>query len=116
VNMTRTNNKQTIEVVSVTEQRRRRWSVTEKAALVRQTYEPGMSVSLVADGQCVSGMYRRSVRLVSGRYAVLDDGKGFSLVPWKQVIEQRLGQQIAATVRGGTVSWNIGKQRGLSIG
>jgi hypothetical protein len=35
--MTRTNDKQTIEVVSVTKQRRRRWSVTEKAALVRQT-------------------------------------------------------------------------------
>ena len=46
--MTRTNDKQTIEVVSVTEQRRRRCSVTEKAALVRQTFEPGMSVSLVA--------------------------------------------------------------------
>ena len=46
--MTRTNDKQTIEVVSVTEQRRRRWSVTEKAALARQIYEPDMSVSLVA--------------------------------------------------------------------
>ena len=34
--MTRTNDKQAIEVVSVTERRCRRWSVTEKAALVRQ--------------------------------------------------------------------------------
>jgi transposase len=41
-------NKQTIEVISVSEERRRRWSAEEKAALVRQTYEPGMSVSLVA--------------------------------------------------------------------
>lgn len=43
-----TRNKQTIEVVTVSEERRRRWSTTEKAALVRETYEPGMSVSLVA--------------------------------------------------------------------
>jgi hypothetical protein len=54
--------------------------------------------------------------LASGRYAMLDDGMGFSLVPWRPVIEQRLGQQIAATVRGVGVSWEIGKVRGPSIG
>ncbi|WP_190275181.1 transposase [Collimonas fungivorans] len=43
-----TRNNQTIEVITVTEQRRHRWSAQEKAALVRLTYEPGMSVSLVA--------------------------------------------------------------------
>jgi hypothetical protein len=37
--------------------------------------------------------------LACGRYAVLEDGMGFSLVPWKPVIEQRLGQQLAACVR-----------------
>lgn len=39
----------------------------------------------------VAGIYRRSVKLASGRYAMLDDGMGFSLVPWRPVIEQRLG-------------------------
>jgi transposase-like protein len=39
-----TRNKQTIEVVTVSEERRRRWSTAEKAALVPETYEPGMSV------------------------------------------------------------------------
>lgn len=69
----------------------------------------------ITDGQRVAGIYRRSVMLASGRYAMLDDGMGFSLVPWKPVIEPRLGQQIAATVRGGGVSWEIGRQRGPSI-
>ena len=54
--------------------------------------------------------------LASGRYAMLDDGMGFSLVPWKPVTEQQLGQQIAATVRGGGVSWEIGRRPGLSRG
>ena len=36
-----------IEVIT-TDQRRRRWSPSEKAELVRRTYEPGMTVSLVA--------------------------------------------------------------------
>jgi hypothetical protein len=53
--------------------------------------------------------------LASGRYAMLDDGMGFSLVPWRPVIEQRLGQQISATVRGTGVSWEVGRQRGISI-
>lgn len=67
------------------------------------------------EGQRVTGIYRRSVMLASGRYAVLEDGKGFSLVPWKPVIEQRLGQQLAATIRGSAVSWEFGRSRGIGI-
>ncbi|WP_053268303.1 relaxase/mobilization nuclease domain-containing protein [Pseudomonas chlororaphis] len=78
--------------------------------------ETGLEHRLVADGQRVAGIYRRSVILASGRYAMLDDGMGFSLVPWLPVIEQRLGQQLAATVRGGGVFWKVGRQRNLSIG
>ena len=77
--------------------------------------ETGLEHRPVADGQRVAGIYRRSVMLASGRYAMLDDGKGFSLVPWKPVIEQRLGQQLAATLRGGGVSWEIGRQRGPQL-
>ena len=62
----------------------------------------------------MAGIYRRSVMLASGRYAMLGDGRQFSLVPWKPVIEQRLGQQLAATTRGGQVSWEIGA-RGIAI-
>jgi len=76
---------------------------------IGQTYCP------LEDGQQASGVYRRSLQLTSGRFAMLDDGMGFSLVPWRPVIEQRLGQQLAATVRGGEVSWVIGRQRGPSV-
>ena len=78
--------------------------------------DTGLEHRPVADGQRVAGIYRRSVMLASGRYAMLDDGMGFSLMPWRPVIEQRLGQQLAATVRGGGVSWEIGRQRGPSVG
>ncbi|BEG76399.1 MULTISPECIES: relaxase/mobilization nuclease domain-containing protein [Alcaligenaceae] len=78
--------------------------------------ETGLAHQPVADGQRVAGIYRRSVMLASGRYAMLDDGLGFSLVPWMPVIERRLGQQLAATVRGSGVSWEIGRQRAPGIG
>ncbi|EHL21973.1 type IV secretory pathway VirD2 component [Acidovorax sp. NO-1] len=77
--------------------------------------ETGLEHRPVADGQRVAGTYRRSIQLASGRFAVLDDGLGFSLVPWKPVIEQRLGQQIAATVHGSGLSWEIGRKQGQSI-
>lgn len=77
--------------------------------------EAGLEHRPVQEGQRVAGIYRRSVMLASGRYALLEDGKGFSLVPWRPVIEQRLGQQIAATVRSSGVSWDIGRPRGIGI-
>ncbi len=80
------------------------------------TAETGLEHCLAADRQRVAGIYRRSVMLASGRYALLDDGMGFSLVPWRPLIEQELGQQLAATVRGGGVSWEIGRARGPSVG
>jgi type IV secretory pathway VirD2 relaxase len=64
------------------------------------------------DGDRVSGIYRRSVQLVSGRFAMLDDGIGFCLVPWKPVIEQRLGHRIEVTAHRAGVSWDISRARG----
>lgn len=73
-----------------------------------QTYLP------MRDGGRASGVYRRSIQLASGRFAVLDDGMGFSLVPWRPVIESRLGMQVSATLRGSAVGWELTTTRGIS--
>ena len=77
--------------------------------------ETGLEHRPVADGQRVAGIYRRSVQLASGRYAMLDDNKGFSLVPWRPVIEPRLGHVVEGVILNGGVSWNITKQLGISV-
>jgi type IV secretory pathway VirD2 relaxase len=69
------------------------------------TYRP-----LHQDGR-VSGVYRRSIPLASGRFAMLDDGVGFSLVPWRPVLEKRLGQTVTAIVHGDWVTWQFGRAR-----
>lgn len=69
----------------------------------------------VKDADSVRGIYRRSVMLTSGRFAMIDDGVGFSLVPWKPVLEQRLGQTVSGVVRGGSVSWDLSRQRGIGV-
>ena len=73
--------------------------------------ETGMAYRPLADGERATGVYRRNVQLASGRFAMLDDGMGFSLVPWKPVIEQRLGQTMTAVVRGSSVTWDMGRRK-----
>lgn len=77
--------------------------------------QTGRSYRPLKDGQQTSGIYGQSLQLASGRFAMLDDGMGFSLVPWRPVIEQRLGQQISAVVNSSSVTWNIGRQRGIGL-
>lgn len=80
-------------------------------ALVAQT---GLEYRPLSDGQRASGVYRRTVLTASGRFAMLDDSVGFSLVPWRPVLEKRLGQTISATLHGDQVVWSFGRQRGLA--
>ena len=74
-----------------------------------KTYRP------MQDGARISGVYRQSIQFVSGRFAMLDDGVGFSLVPWRPVIEQRLGQRISVMVRGSSVTFQLMRQREMSM-
>jgi type IV secretory pathway VirD2 relaxase len=77
--------------------------------------ETGLTHRTVSDGKRVTGIYRRSVQLASGRFAILDDGVGFSFVPWKPVIEQRLGQKISVMIFANRANWKFGQQQGQSI-
>ncbi|MDI1251591.1 DUF3363 domain-containing protein [Thermomonas sp.] len=52
---------------------------------------------------------------VSGRFAMIEDGMGFSLAPWRLMVEQRLAQYVAFVVRGQFVTWKFGRQRGIGI-
>lgn len=78
--------------------------------------ETGLIHRTANDGDHVTGVYRRSVQLVSGRFAMLDDGIGFSLVPWKPVIESRLGKALSAVLWGNSASWNVGRSRSPTHG
>jgi type IV secretory pathway VirD2 relaxase len=74
-----------------------------------QTYRP------LRPGTRTSGMYRESLQIVSGRFAVLDEGTTFCLVPWRAVLENRLGQNVSAVVRGSSASWQFGREKGISV-
>jgi type IV secretory pathway VirD2 relaxase len=75
--------------------------------------ETGLIHRPVVEGQRVTGIYRRRLQLASGRFAMLDDGVVFSLVPWKPEIEQRLGSTLTVSIRGGGAIWELGRRHGV---
>jgi len=86
VNMARRT--ETVEVIT-TDQRRRRWSVQEKAALVRRTYEPGMSVSLVARQEGVAASLLFQWRRLEREGALVAVSAGESVVPASELAAAR---------------------------
>jgi type IV secretory pathway VirD2 relaxase len=78
--------------------------------------DTGLSYHPSAEGEHVSGTYRQRVNLVSGRFAMIDDGLGFQLVPWRPALEQQLGKHISGVMSpGGGVEWTFGRKRGLGL-
>ena len=64
----------------------------------------------------MSGVYRGPVQLASGRFAMIDDGLGFSLVPWSKQLDRHLGQYVSGNARsGGGIEWTLGRSRGIEI-
>ena len=63
-----------------------------------------------------SGTYRQRITLASGRFAMIDDGLGFQLVPWRPALEQHLERHVSGTMTpGGGVEWSFGRKRGLEL-
>ncbi|MCZ4288450.1 relaxase/mobilization nuclease domain-containing protein [Hoeflea alexandrii] len=78
--------------------------------------EVGMPHVNAADGEYVAGTYRQRLTLASGRFAMIENGLGFQLVPWSPSLEKKLGQQVSGLARGkGGIDWSFGQRRGLDI-
>jgi type IV secretory pathway VirD2 relaxase len=88
--------------------------LAEAAAAIGQ--RTGLAHQPSAPGEHVAGVYRERVTLASGRFAMIDNGLGFQLVPWRPALEQHLGQHITGAMSpGGGVDWTLGRGRGLGI-
>jgi type IV secretory pathway VirD2 relaxase len=64
----------------------------------------------------VSGRLAGVASLVSGRFAMIDNGLGFRLVPWQPLLEKHTGRHISGLQRDdGGIEWTLGRNRGLSL-
>jgi type IV secretory pathway VirD2 relaxase len=85
------------------------------AAAARITAETGLAHRAPTEGDSIGGVYRQRLTLASGRFAMIDDGLGFALVPWRPSLEPHIGRQVSGLVRAGGIDWALGRQRGLGI-
>jgi type IV secretory pathway VirD2 relaxase len=68
-------------------------------------------------GDSIQGMLVRRVDLESGRYALVEKSKEFTLVPWRPVLENQIGKTASGIMRADGVSWTFGRGRsGPEIG
>ena len=62
----------------------------------------------------ISGIYREAVQRPSGKYAVIEKSKEFTLVPWRKTMDRNLGKSISGMMKGQVISWTLTKGRGIS--
>lgn len=87
-----------------------------EATARRLSSEIGIPYNPSKSGEYVMGTVRRQLNLASGRYAMIDNGLGFALVPWSPSLDKQIGKHISGVMRGdGGVDWSFGRGRGLGL-
>jgi type IV secretory pathway VirD2 relaxase len=85
-----------------------------EAAGEQLSAEMGAPFYKATSGDYVAGVYRQRLILASGRFAMIDDGLGFRLVPWTPSLERNLGKHVSGAVRpDGGIDWSFGRKRSL---
>lgn len=87
----------------------RRELVTVGEGLSREFGKPMRGV---VPGDRIEGQLVRRLDLKSGRFALIENSREFSLVPWRDALSRRLGQQVGGIVRADGINWQFGRGRG----
>lgn len=59
----------------------------------------------------IQGRLVRAVDMTSGRHALVERSRDFTLVPWRPVMERHIGRSVSGIMREGGISWTFGRQR-----
>jgi Protein of unknown function (DUF3363) len=70
----------------------------------------------LVEGEKISGTFNRSVDLASGKYAVIQKSKEFTLVPWRPELEQFRGKPLSGTTSSQGINWDWNPKRGQGLG
>jgi type IV secretory pathway VirD2 relaxase len=84
----------------------------------RLSKELGLNFAEAEPGERISGIVRSRVNLNSGSFAVVENSREFTLVPWRPVLERQIGREMSGVMRSsGSISWTFGRERrGPEIG
>ena len=73
--------------------------------------ELGLEFVEAKRGHEITGRLARKVQVGSDKFGLVQRSKEFTLVPWSDVLERRLGQQVGGVVRSNGINWSFGRQR-----
>ena len=74
--------------------------------------ELGMPFVEARAGERIEGRLVRAVEMASGRHALIERSRDFTLVPWRPVLARQIGKPVAGIMRDGRIDWALGRQRG----
>lgn len=74
----------------------------------------GKSYSFAPTSGRLRGTYRGAIERPSGKFAIIERSKDFTLVPWREVLGQAHGKSVSGLIRGKSISWRFGKDLGIS--
>lgn len=80
-------------------------------ARVRDTLkaETGKAVTVPNDGDRIDGIYRRSLQLVSGRFALLETEQDLAIAPWRPFLDKYRDRSLTGTLQRGRVNWQLAR-------
>jgi type IV secretory pathway VirD2 relaxase len=78
--------------------------------------ELGLTHAQSVEGERIEGIFNRSVNLASGKYAVVEKSKEFTLVPWRPEMEQFRGKALSGTAGSQGINWDWNVRRGQGLG
>ncbi|KGB22235.1 Type IV secretory pathway, VirD2 component (relaxase) [Acetobacter tropicalis] len=82
----------------------------------RLALQEGKAFDFVAPGDNVAGVYRKRLALASGRYAMIDNGLGFQLVPWTPSLEKQICNAVSGVAKSNaSIAWEFSQRREAGI-
>ena len=78
--------------------------------------ELGLAHAHLVEGEKISGIFNRSINLASGKFAVIQKSKEFTLVPWRPELEQFRGKPLSGTTSSQGINWDWNAKRGQGLG
>ena len=77
----------------------------------RLSGEMGKEFSEAKQGDLIEGRIVRRIEGVSGRFALVEKSRDFTLVPWRPVLEKQIGKQVEGIMRETGINWRFGRGR-----
>ena len=71
----------------------------------------GVPFAEAREGEAVQGRLVRAVEMTSGRHALIERSRDFTLVPWRSVLDRHVGKSVSGIMRDGGINWTLGRQR-----